>query len=119
MNVEEIERLKDAGLITGNWDFSQKPEGHARETADARIAAVGEREVVGIFASLGFDVFAFTRAYKVRETVKDLAAKGYTLILITESCAAGLDDLFTSFNAQPYPIILKLPDIKERKWTKT
>ena len=100
----------DAGVITGNWDFSQKPEGHARETADARIAAVGEKEVVGIFAALGFEVFPYTRGYKVRETVKDLAAKNYTLILITESCTAGLEDLLNTYLTQPYPIILPIPD---------
>jgi len=106
----DIERLKDAGVVTGNWDFSQKPDGHAHQTSDARVAVIGEKEVAQVFTALGFEVFSDTRAYKVRETIKDLAEKDFTLILVTESCTLGLEDFIASYTAQPYPIILSIPD---------
>jgi vacuolar-type H+-ATPase subunit F/Vma7 len=46
----------------------------------------------------------------VHETIKELAGKGYALILVTESCTVGLEETLASFNAQPYPIILPIPD---------
>ena len=76
----------------------------------ARTAVIGDKDVAEVFGALGFEVFPFTREYKVRETIKELAAKNYTLVLITESCAAGVSDYLTGFTAQPYPIFLTIPD---------
>lgn len=109
-SLTDGERLLDASIVAGNWDFSEKPEGHARNTADARIAVIGDKDVVGAFAALGFEIFPYTRDRKLRETIKDLAAKNYSLILIAESCTEGLDDLLATFTAQPYPILLPIPD---------
>lgn len=104
------ERLIDASIVAGTWDFSKKPEGHAQNTLEARVAVIGDIDVVSVFGALGFDVFPYTREYKIRETIKDLAARDYTLILITETCARGLDDFLATYTAMPYPIILPIPD---------
>lgn len=106
----ENELLKHAGVVTGNWDFSHRPDGHAHQTAAARIAAIGDKNVVSVFGALGIDTFPFTRDYKVRETIKDLAAKNYNIILVTEDCIAEIQDLIASFTSQPYPIIVPIPD---------
>lgn len=109
-SMHEGERLLDASVVTGNWDFSIKTErSHAREI-EARMAAIGDKDVVTAFATLGFEIFPYTYDYKIRETIKDLAAKNYSLILITEACAQNLADFLATFTAQPYPIILPIPD---------
>lgn len=108
--LTESERLLDASVIAGNWDFSKKPEGHAQNTFDARIAVIGDIDVISAFTAIGFEIFPFTREYKVRETIKELAAKNYSLILITESCIQGLEDFLATYTVQPYPVILPIPD---------
>lgn len=109
-SLTEGERLLDASVVAGNWGLFEKSEGHAHNTADARIAVIGDKDVVGAFTALGFEMFPYTRDHKVRETIKDLAAKNYSLVLITESCAEGLADFLATFTTQPYPIILPIPD---------
>lgn len=100
----------DTSVIAGNWDLFKKPDGHAQDTVDARIAVIGDKDIVCAFAAIGFEVFPYTRDYKVRETIKDLAGKNYSLILITESCMENLGGFLEPYTSQPYPIILPIPD---------
>lgn len=110
-SIHEGERLLDASVVTGNWDLSVKTEkSHAHEIVEARIAAIGDKDVVTAFAALGFEIFPYTNDYKIRETIKDLATKNYSLILITEACAQNLTDFLATFTTLPYPIILPIPD---------
>jgi len=108
--LNEGERLLDASVVAGNWDFSAKPKGHAHDSFNARVAVIGDKDVVSAFTALGFEIFPYTREHKVRETIKDLASKNYTLILITESCVENLNDFLAAYTSQPYPIILPIPD---------
>jgi V/A-type H+-transporting ATPase subunit F len=80
------------------------------DTTNNKIAVIGDKDSVLAFKAVGADVFNETNPFNIRETVKRLAREGYALILITERQAEQVSDVIERFKAQPYPVILPIPD---------
>jgi len=75
-----------------------------------KIAVVGDQDSFSAFKAAGADIFPFTNASKVKDTIKTLAADGYRIILISERVAQEIDRFLDRFKTQPYPVILPVPD---------
>ena len=77
---------------------------------DPKIAVIGEKDVICVWKAVGAEIFPYTHANKIKETVKDLAAKQYKIILITENEARESNDFLDEFSDQAYPIIIPIPN---------
>jgi vacuolar-type H+-ATPase subunit F/Vma7 len=81
----------------------------------SKIAVIGDKDIVLAFGCIGADVFPYTNPHKVRETLKDIIKHDYTLIMITESEAAEVQDIVDSLENTAYPIIMPIPNGVERQ----
>jgi len=77
---------------------------------NGKTAIIGDKDSVTAFKALGVRVFPDTNPFAVRETLKRLAREHYALILITERAAEGVADAIAKYKAEPYPIIIPIPD---------
>ncbi|MCL2484376.1 MAG: V-type ATP synthase subunit F [Firmicutes bacterium] len=75
-----------------------------------KLAAVGSKDTVMIFKTIGFNAFYTDDKERVREIIKELIKQEYQIVLITESLAKANDDLLHENKENPYPIFLPIPD---------
>lgn len=80
------------------------------DSNNKKIAAVGNKDAVSIFKSLGIDVFYSSDEDELRNIMKKLVAREYLIILITEQEAMKIEDYIVTRGLHPYPIILPIPD---------
>lgn len=75
-----------------------------------RLAAVGDRDSVILFKTLGFiTVFAETEE-EVDKAVKRLAREETSIIYITEEAAEKIPQTLERFKALPFPVIIPIPN---------
>ena len=75
-----------------------------------KIAALGNKEIVTVFKSVGAEVFSCNSSYKINATLKMLFDEEYTLILITENEYLQSLDFIKNLPNSAYPIILPIPN---------
>ena len=68
-----------------------------------KVAVVGPKDIVGMFAACGFVPY-FTDTAAPHEVIETIAEK-YPLILVTEP----VDDIIQKYAESPYPIIMRIP----------
>jgi len=76
----------------------------------AKLAAIGDKDTVLAFRALGIETFYATEAHEIKKTIIELDTGDYTIIFITNECAAKVTEFLASFDEKPYPIILSIPD---------
>jgi len=106
------EILKDASVSIGTWDFSGTRKQKYPEVG--KVAAVGEKELVSVFKTVGADVFPVTDAVNTAETLKDLTERDYSVILMTEKAASQAAPIIEALNGRCFPIILNMQNGMER-----
>lgn len=74
-----------------------------------KIAAVGDRDSVLGFASLGLDVFSPLETKEASKLIRRLAEEGYAVIFLTEALANELQDELEKYNSSPLPAITLIP----------
>jgi V/A-type H+-transporting ATPase subunit F len=77
-----------------------------------KIAVIGDKDSVLAFSAVGADVFDANSADTARELVRELSAKGYAVILITEQLAEIISDTLMRAKAKPFPAIVPIPSAK-------
>ncbi len=75
-----------------------------------KIAAVGDRDSVLGFASIGLDVFPCDEPKEGYRLLKELCREDYAVVFITESLAAGIGQKqMEKFYSQPLPALTLIP----------
>lgn len=76
-----------------------------------KIAAMGDRDSISGFASIGLELFTLDQMPNPSETLHNLAANQYAIILITEALAMTLKDDIAKYKERQLPVILPIPGV--------
>lgn len=76
-----------------------------------KIAAVGDRNSVYGFASLGLTVVFADDVAEAKSAVKKLAENDFAVIYLTERLASLIPDEIEKFRSQPLPAIIPIPGV--------
>lgn len=76
-----------------------------------KIAAIGDKESVSIFSSVGIDTFYFTNSKEAGERLRTLVDE-YAIIFITETLAADLKHITDEYSNALKPAIILIPSVK-------
>ena len=77
-----------------------------------KIAAMGDKDSIYGFASLGVSIFPVTDAAEGPKILRRLADADYGVIYITEELASSLKDELARFSSRPLPAVIPVPGIR-------
>lgn len=83
-----------------------------------KIAAIGDRDSVISFKSLGIDVFSIDNfdsddaSLKIKATIDKLATSNYAIIFITEEYASKSKEVLERYENEILPMITLIPNNK-------
>lgn len=77
-----------------------------------KIAAMGDKESVGIFSSVGIDVFYFENDSEKAQKKLSEIAEDYGVIFITEPLAKELQKQIDKYAESVTPAIILIPSVK-------
>ena len=76
-----------------------------------KIAVLGDRDSIYGFATLGLETFPVANAEEGEKTLKELAAKDYAVIYITESLQAEIYSEIEKYKEMRLPAIIPIPGV--------
>jgi V/A-type H+-transporting ATPase subunit F len=74
-----------------------------------KMAAVGERDAVLAFAAVGLRVEPVESPDEAARAVNELARDGYSIILVTERTAQGIQETISKYKTALTPAIIPIP----------
>lgn len=77
----------------------------------SNIAVLGERDSIYGFAALGLAVFPVSDKQQAHRKIKNLISQDYSIIYITESMAAELEEEIEKYNEESMIAIIPIPGI--------
>ena len=80
-----------------------------------KIAAMGDRDSIYGFASIGLDIFPEDKMDDPEATLRTLVDSGYAVIYITESLAVRLQDELEQYKSKQLPVLVPIPGISGNK----
>ena len=78
--------------------------------AQGKIAAIGDRDSIMLWRSLGVETVFADDALVVARAIDRLAKDGVSVIYITEQCAKMIPDTIQRYLTQPFPAIIPIPN---------
>ena len=76
-----------------------------------KIAAMGDKNSIYGFASLGITIFPVEEITQAVKTLRNLAETGYGVIFITENIASQIKNEINRYNDEPLPAIIPIPGV--------
>ena len=76
-----------------------------------KIAVLGDRDSIYGFAALGLDVVPVTDPAEAGKKLRELAEGNYAVIYITESLAAGLEEVIDRYRTAGLPAVIPIPGV--------
>ena len=76
---------------------------------DVKVAAVGDKDSVLLFRSIGIAAVIADTAAEARRAIRNLDKDGCAVIYITEQMADVISDTMDEYRARPYPAIIPIP----------
>lgn len=76
-----------------------------------KIAAVGDKNSIYGFASLGITIFPVETSQQAVKTVRNLSQTGYGVIFITENIASQIQSEINRYNDEALPAIIPIPGV--------
>ena len=76
-----------------------------------RIAAIGDKNSIYGFASLGITIFPVESSTQAVKTIRNIAENGYGVIFITENIAAEIQNELGRYNDEALPAIIPIPGV--------
>ena len=76
-----------------------------------RIAAIGDKNSIYGFASLGITIFPVESSTDAVKTLRKLAETGYGVIYITENIASQIQSEINRYNDEALPAIIPIPGV--------
>ena len=77
-----------------------------------KIAAVGDKDSIYGFASLGINIFPVDDAAEGAKLLRRLADAQYGVIYITEQLASQLEEELGRYAGQPLPAVIPIPGVR-------
>lgn len=77
-----------------------------------KTAAVGDKDSIYGFASLGIDIFPADTGEEGTKILRRLAASDYGVIYITEQLASKMNDEVQKYNSMPLPAVIPIPGVR-------
>lgn len=76
-----------------------------------KIAAMGDKDSIYGFASIGLDIFPETDPVSAVKTLRTMAESGYAVIYITESLAVQIETEIEKYKSAAVPAIISIPGV--------
>ncbi|MBQ2093572.1 MAG: V-type ATP synthase subunit F [Ruminococcus sp.] len=76
-----------------------------------KIAAIGDRDSIYGFASLGVGIFPVDDSQQAVKTLRRISESGYAVIFITEALASQLQSELERYKDEPLPAIIPIPGV--------
>ncbi len=76
-----------------------------------KIAAMGDKDSIYGFASIGLDIFPETDPVSAVKTLRTMAESGYAVIYITESLAVQIETEIEKYKSAAVPAIIPIPGV--------
>lgn len=76
-----------------------------------KIAAIGDRDSIYGFASLGISIFPVDDTIAAAKTLRRISESGYAVIYITENLASQLQTELDRYKDEPLPAIIPIPGV--------
>lgn len=76
-----------------------------------KIAAVGDRDSITGFASVGFSTFCTDDAVEAKKIIRSLANGQYAVIFITEKLLELIPEEYDRYKELPVPAIIPIPGV--------
>jgi vacuolar-type H+-ATPase subunit F/Vma7 len=73
-----------------------------------KIAAIGEKDIIEPLKMVGVDIFPVT-SENVKDMLLNIVNKEYSVVLISENCITGIEELFLKLSLRPMPSIIPIP----------
>lgn len=77
-----------------------------------KVAAIGDKDSIYGFASLGLDIFPIDDPQEAVKTIRKIVDAGYAVIYITELLASQIALEIDRYRELPLPVIVPIPGIK-------
>ncbi len=78
-----------------------------------KIAAVGDRDSIIGFASVGLSVFCTDDAHEAKQIIKNLAGARYAVIYITERLLQKIPEEYEKYKEASLPAIIPIPGVTD------
>ncbi len=76
-----------------------------------KIAAIGDRDSITGFASVGLSIFCTDEPLEAKKIIKNLADNQYAVIYITERLLQKIPEEYEKYKEVPVPAIIPIPGI--------
>lgn len=76
-----------------------------------KIAAMGDRDSIYGFASLGVSIFPVDDTAEAIKTLRRISESGYAVIYITENLASQIPNELDRYKDEPLPAIIPIPGV--------
>lgn len=76
-----------------------------------KIAAMGDRNSIYGFVSLGISIFPVDDSTQAIKTLRKISESGYAVIFITEALASQIQTEIERYKDEPLPAIIPIPGI--------
>ncbi len=76
-----------------------------------KIAAMGDRDSIYGFASLGISIFPVDDSAQAVKTLRQISENGYAVIYITENLASQISAELDRIKDDPLPAVIPIPGI--------
>ncbi len=76
-----------------------------------KIAAIGDKNSIYGFASLGIVIYPVESGIDAVKTIRNLAENDYAVIFITENLASQIQSEISRYNDEPLPAIIPIPGV--------
>lgn len=76
-----------------------------------KIAAMGDRDSIYGFASLGISIFPVDDSVEAVKTLRRISENGYAVIYITENLAQQISSELDRLKDEPLPAIIPIPGV--------
>ena len=76
-----------------------------------KIAAMGDRDSIYGFASLGVGIFPVDDSQQAVKTLRRISESGYAVIFITEALASQMQAELDRYKDEPLPAIIPIPGV--------
>lgn len=77
-----------------------------------KVAAMGDKDSIYGFASLGLDIFPIDDPQDAVQTIRKIVDAGYAVIYITELLASQITIELDRYRELPLPVIVPIPGVK-------
>ena len=76
-----------------------------------KIAAMGDRNSIYGFVSLGISIFPVDESTEAIKTLRRISESGYAVIFITEGLASQIQTEIDRYKDEPLPAIIPIPGV--------